>query len=92
MAAFDYLLAVAMLTAVPDNTSLNKPVTLPAGVRLAIQTVAVDWEIMDRREVQYMLIRPEEYAADRAVAVPARKPVRCSPIKRHLPLPHQRPD
>jgi hypothetical protein len=64
MAAFDYLLAVAMLTAPPNPSTLKKPVTLPAGVRSAIQTVAVDWEIMDQREAQYMLIRSEEYTAD----------------------------
>jgi|SRR5579884_917154 len=64
MGAFDYLLAVAMLTAAPDSASPNKAVVLPAGLRSAIQTVAVDWEIMDAREAQYMLIRPEEYAAD----------------------------
>lgn len=65
MAAFDYLLAIAVLTT-PNSSPAHKPAALPAGVRSAIQVVAVDWEIMDPREAQYILIRPEEYAADLA--------------------------
>jgi len=66
MAAFDYLLAVAMLTTGADKPASDKPIDLPGAVRQAIQTIAVDWEIMDAREAQYMLIRPEEFSADMA--------------------------
>ncbi len=66
MSAFDYLMAVALLSTGPNYIGQERPWALPAGLRAAIQTVAVDWELMDKREAQYLLIRPEEYMADLA--------------------------
>jgi hypothetical protein len=41
--------------------------TTPAvygAVRPALQAVALQWEILDSREVRYVLTRPEEFASD----------------------------
>src|SRR5262249_36039264 len=60
----DYLLAVALLTSPPDSP---EPVTAPdlfAALQPALQGLAVEWEILDPREVRYVLTRPEDFGSD----------------------------
>src|SRR5438067_6274141 len=64
MFALDSLLAVALLTAAPgspDPASLQK---LFPSVHEPLQALAVRWEILDPREVKYILARSEDFAAD----------------------------
>jgi hypothetical protein len=64
MLPLDYLLAAALLTA-PCGTmeSPELPEMFPA-LRIQLQALAVTWEILDPREVRYILARPEDFAAD----------------------------
>jgi len=64
MSPFDYLVAVALLTSTPE--SVEPSLTPEAYVRLqpVLQTLAVKWEILDPREVRYVLTRQEDFASD----------------------------
>jgi hypothetical protein len=64
MFPLDYVLAVALLTAPAEATDLSGPAEGYATLRPALQAVAVGWEILDPREVRYVLTRPEDFAAD----------------------------
>src|SRR5947199_1989182 len=64
MFQLDSLLVLALLTAPVDTP-------LPTGgterldrLRPKLQTLAVQWEILDPREVRYILARPEDFASD----------------------------
>src|SRR5437660_11404801 len=64
MFQLDSLLVLALLTAPVDTA-------LPTGgaewldrLRPKLQTLAVRWEILDPREVKYILARPEDFASD----------------------------
>lgn len=60
----DYLLAVALLSAPVDAPEPSIPAERLAQVRPSIQQLAVQWEILDPREVRYVLTRTEDMAAD----------------------------
>jgi hypothetical protein len=64
MFPLNYALAVALLTASPDKVELPAPAEEFATVRPTLQTVAMSWEILDPRELRYVLMRPEDFAAD----------------------------
>src|SRR5215468_2583041 len=64
MFPFDYLLAVALLTGPPDASDPTLNPDLFPDLRPTMQRVAVDWEILDKREVRYVLTRPEDFASD----------------------------
>ena len=64
MVPFDTVLAVALLTAAPGSPA-------PAGIqdlfpvlRGPLQALALRWEILDPREVKYVLMRREDFASD----------------------------
>ncbi len=59
----EYLLAVALLTAPADCPEPNVPDNY-AALSPVLQTLAIDWEILDPREVRYVLTRPEDFASD----------------------------
>jgi hypothetical protein len=64
MSPISCFLAAAMLSAPPDTP--EPPVTAddwPA-LQTALQTLAVEWEILDPREVRYVLARPEDFEND----------------------------
>ncbi|HEX5269656.1 MAG TPA: hypothetical protein VFW33_04170 [Gemmataceae bacterium] len=63
MFTFDYLLAAALLAAPADRDLALSP-ELFATVGPAAQQLALKWEILDPREVRYVLARPEDFAAD----------------------------
>jgi len=64
MVALDYVLAAALLTAPPDSTT--PPPAPPDVVALQplLQQVALNWEILDPREVRYLLTRDDDFSSD----------------------------
>jgi hypothetical protein len=60
----DYVLAVALLAAPPDATEAPGAAERFANLRPTLQSLAVHWEILDPREVRYVLTRPEDFASD----------------------------
>lgn len=67
MFAVDYLLAVVLLTASPDSADPPELSGMFPALRLPLQALAVELEILDPREVRYLLTRPEDFAADLAL-------------------------
>jgi hypothetical protein len=64
MFPYEYVLAAALLACPPDAAEdFQCPESMPS-LRTALQNLAVDWEILDPREVRYVLARPEDFAAD----------------------------
>jgi hypothetical protein len=63
MLTFDYVLAAALLTAPADAEAPVTPEMFTA-VAPAVQRLALKWEILDPREVRYVLTRPEDFTAD----------------------------
>jgi hypothetical protein len=63
MFTVDYLLAAVLLTA-PADRDLTVSPELFNTVGPAVQKLALKWEILDPREVRYVLARPEDFAAD----------------------------
>ena len=57
-------LAVALLTAPSGKTESAFAGEELAMLRTILQKVAISWEILDSREVCYVLTRPEDFAAD----------------------------
>jgi len=64
MYPFAQLLAVAILTAPTGTIELDSLKLLPSGLRAQIQKTAVRLQILDPREVRYILARPEDFHAD----------------------------
>jgi len=63
MLSFDYLIAAALLTA-PADRELPVSPELFGTVGPAVQQLALKWEILDPREVRYVLARPEDFGCD----------------------------
>jgi hypothetical protein len=63
MFASEYLLAVALLTAPVDWPEQPAPEHF-ASVSQALQQVAIQWEVLDPREVRYVLTRAEDFSSD----------------------------
>jgi hypothetical protein len=64
MFSYEYLLAVALLTVPPEAAQPAPGTTLDPLLRLTLQGLAVQWEILDPREVRYILARHEDMASD----------------------------
>jgi hypothetical protein len=64
MFGFEYLLAVTLLTAPPDIPEPAVNAQLHSRLKATLQTLAVQWEILDTREVHYILARPEDFQSD----------------------------
>src|ERR1700704_568516 len=65
MFQFEFVLALGLLTA-PADTADTPSVASPACDRLrpVLQTLAVQMEILDPREVRYILARAEDFQSD----------------------------
>lgn len=64
MVSVHHVLALVLLTAPPGSSGFDAlPAATPA-LRTSLQRLAVDWEILDPREVRYILARPEDFASD----------------------------
>jgi hypothetical protein len=64
MFPYDFLLAAALLTQSPDTAPQDHGAETFAALRLPLQALAVEWEILDSREIRYVLVRPEDFASD----------------------------
>jgi hypothetical protein len=60
----EILLASALLVQPPDTPEASPPPELFHVVRLPMQLLAVEWEILDPREVRYVLSKPEDFSSD----------------------------
>jgi hypothetical protein len=63
----EYLLAMALLTAPSDSGDPNATPEMFVVLRPALQGLAIQREVLDPREVRYILARPEDFAADLAL-------------------------
>ena len=59
----EFLLAAALLIQPADTPETPQPDLFPS-VRFALQVLAVEWEILDPREVRYVLARAEDFSSD----------------------------
>ena len=64
MFPYDYLLAAALLLQPPDSPEPLDVAEAFPGLREALQSLAVEWEVLDTREVRYILTRPEDFTSD----------------------------
>jgi hypothetical protein len=70
MIPLDYVLAAALLTTPPGPLTADareappEPVEQFITVRPAVQQLALAWEVLDPREVKYVLSRPEDFSGD----------------------------
>lgn len=64
MFQLDTILALALLTAPPETAQEAKALEAYHWTRPALQAVAVQLEILDTREVRYILARTEDFASD----------------------------
>ena len=64
MIALDYALAVALLASPSESLDLTGVSEHLATVRPTIQAVAIYWEILDPREVRYVLMRSDDFSGD----------------------------
>jgi hypothetical protein len=64
MLPLDYLLAVALLTSNPEAGDFPLAPEGLAAARPTLQALAVSWEVLDPREMRYVLTRPEDFSAD----------------------------
>jgi hypothetical protein len=62
--ALEYLLAVALLTAPAEGCEPCANPDLYPTLLPTLQQLAIEWEILDPREVRYVLARSEDFAAD----------------------------
>jgi hypothetical protein len=60
----DYLIALALLSAPPDSGKPVDNTQVYATLRPALQAICIEREILDPREVRYILTRPEDFAGD----------------------------
>jgi hypothetical protein len=67
MFPYEFLLAAALLSQPPDTPESAPPPETFNAVRTAMQILAVEWEILDQREVRYVLARPEDFSSDLAL-------------------------
>ncbi len=64
MIPLDYLLSVALLTSAGDPSEAAGAFDHFRSVRPTVQAVAVYWEVLDNREVKYVMHRQEDFASD----------------------------
>ncbi len=64
MFTYEFLLAASLLVQSPDTIDGAPAPELFPVVRLPLQVLAVEWEILDPREVRYVLARQEDFTSD----------------------------
>src|SRR5262249_53066200 len=64
MFSSEYILALALLTAAPEASETIPAVDSHTHLRPTLQSLAVQWEILDPRECRYILARPEDFGSD----------------------------
>lgn len=63
MFPLDYVLAIALLTIAPEPAE-SASLDAYASLRPTLQALAIHWEILDPREVRYVMTRGEDFTAD----------------------------
>jgi hypothetical protein len=64
MIPLDYMLAVALLATPADTADLATTSDPFVTVRPTLQTLAISFEVLDPREVRYVLMRPDDFTGD----------------------------
>jgi len=64
MFPLDYIVAAALLAAPPDAADPAAALDAHFAFCPAMQELAVDWEILDRRELRYLLANKDDYRSD----------------------------
>ncbi|HEV3202949.1 MAG TPA: hypothetical protein VGY77_01130 [Gemmataceae bacterium] len=64
MFGYEYILALTLITAPPNSLDSVRDSYLLAKVRTSLQEAAIKNEILDPKEVRYILARPEDFFAD----------------------------
>ena len=64
MSSWAYLLAASLLTTPPDVPESPIPADDWPSVQEALQNLAVEWEILDPKEVRYVLARRDDFEND----------------------------
>jgi hypothetical protein len=64
MFVYECLLAITLLTAPPGSVDLTDPPPNFEALQPILQHLAVQWEILDAREIRYVLARAEDFQAD----------------------------
>jgi len=64
MIPLDYMLAVALLATPSDSLDLTNISERFVTVRPTVQALAINWEILDPREVRYVLMRSDDFSGD----------------------------
>jgi hypothetical protein len=63
MNGIEMALAVLLLTAPPDTIEIGNPVAMHRTLAPALGTLAMQWELLDARETDY-LANPQDFASD----------------------------
>jgi hypothetical protein len=79
MATFEYLVAVLLLSASPDPGELKNAADWHPILAPAVQAVALQAELLDQREVRYLLARPEDFASDLKLLQTRRRDLAMAP-------------
>lgn len=64
MSTFDYLFALALLATPPDLMELPEAAKLHRPLAPALRTLALNWELLDPRELGYVLAEADDFASD----------------------------
>jgi hypothetical protein len=64
MFSCELLLAAALLTQPPDTPEAAPPPEMFEMLRMPLQLLALEWEILDQREIRYVLVRAEDFSSD----------------------------
>ena len=64
MFPLNYALAAVLLSTPADSAEPPEAMDCLATVRPAVRDLALSWEILDPREVRYVLTRPEDFPCD----------------------------
>jgi hypothetical protein len=64
MLAYDYVLAAALLTQPPGLPEMDLGSDTFAALHLPLQALALEWEVLDPRELRFVLVRAEDFHSD----------------------------
>jgi len=64
MLAYQYILAAALITSPADKLDKPMPDQWHAFLAPALRTLALEWELLDKREMGYILAYPQDFCTD----------------------------
>jgi hypothetical protein len=80
MGLCQWCLAVALLNAPPGSIALADPPAWHAEVGGRVRLLALDWQLLDSRELSYLLADPHEFAKDLKTLQERRRELRNAPL------------